>query len=145
MALLMAGRSRLEFVNNVAINVLNIALNLALIARYGVLGAAIATSCSLLLFNAVRVYQVFRLVRVRPDWGDVTRVTLAAAAALLPSLAILSIGFEGRVWLTAVAGILYLVTYPLALYAFGFREDVRTGLSAIRAWVARRRSRRVPA
>jgi O-antigen/teichoic acid export membrane protein len=125
--------------------VLNIALNLALIVRYGVLGAAMATSLSLLLFNAVRVYQVFRLVRVQPDWGEVLRVTLAAAAALLPSLAILSIGFDGRIWLTALAGMLYLLTYPLALYAFGFREDVRAGLSAVRAWAARRRARRVPA
>ena len=143
-ALLMSGRSRLEFVNNLAINALNVVLNLLLIRQFGVYGAALATAASLTVFNAVRIEEVRRLVRVVPDKLDVLKVTAAGAVAAVPGIALLASG-TNLLWTSGAAGVLFVGAYPVALYALGLREDVRGAWGAVQGWWAARRSRGVTA
>lgn len=64
--LAMVGQERLELVNTVAVTVLNVALNLALIREFGILGAAIATSFSMALINIIQVVEIQWLVGLQP-------------------------------------------------------------------------------
>ncbi|MDP8299562.1 MAG: flippase [Candidatus Tantalella remota] len=85
---------RINMYNSAALLCINIFLNLFLIPRYGILGAAIATSSSVLLINILRLIEVYVLLGIHPfslgyvkpflAWG----VALAVAKLLLPMLGI---------------------------------------------------------
>jgi len=64
--LTMTGREKLEFLNDVGILILNILLNLILIPKFGILGAAIATAVSLILLNIIRVLEVYIFLKMHP-------------------------------------------------------------------------------
>jgi len=64
--LMMAGHTRWVMWNTLLFGILQVALNLALIPRYGIVGAAVAASASLVLVNIVRVVEGFRLLGVQP-------------------------------------------------------------------------------
>jgi O-antigen/teichoic acid export membrane protein len=66
LTLIMAGRERLEFLNTFLIAVSNIILNLILIPRYGIIGAAIATGFSIVLINLIRLVQVKKTLEIFP-------------------------------------------------------------------------------
>ncbi|MDV2495156.1 MAG: flippase [bacterium] len=62
----MSGRTRLAFANNCVAGVLNVLLNLLLIPRLGILGAALATGASIVVVNALRLVQVWWLFKLSP-------------------------------------------------------------------------------
>ncbi len=62
----MSGRTRLTFANNCGAGVLNVLLNLLLIPRFGILGAALATGASIVVVNALRLVQVWWLFKLSP-------------------------------------------------------------------------------
>jgi O-antigen/teichoic acid export membrane protein len=64
--LIMSGRGRLEFLNMVLIVVSNILLNIILIPRYEIIGAALASGLSIILINLIRLAQVKRLLGIFP-------------------------------------------------------------------------------
>jgi O-antigen/teichoic acid export membrane protein len=68
-------------VDNVAVLGLNIMLNLILIPRMGVVGAAIAWSVSLVAVNAAKVIQVRLVVGVRAEGLGLAKIGVASVAA----------------------------------------------------------------
>lgn len=64
--LLMAGNERIEIINTWIAAVANVVLNMVLIVQYGILGAAFATSISIVLVNALRVGQVYHQYSIHP-------------------------------------------------------------------------------
>ena len=64
--LLMAGKSSWNLVNTIAAIVANVTLNLILIPRYGMTGAAVAWSASILLNNLLPLVEVWRLIGLHP-------------------------------------------------------------------------------
>jgi O-antigen/teichoic acid export membrane protein len=76
--LLMGGRSSWNFYNTVAGLVLNLALNLVLIPRYGVTGAALAWSASILTNNLAPLAQVWAFMHLHPFGRGFFRAALAA-------------------------------------------------------------------
>lgn len=79
----MSGRVRLTMVDNIGALAVNVALNLLLIPDYGILGAAVAWSVSLVVANVAKVLQARYVVGVRAADAGVGRVLIAA----LPSAA----------------------------------------------------------
>jgi O-antigen/teichoic acid export membrane protein len=122
-ALLMAGRSKLELANNVLINLANVGLNLLLIPKYHVFGAALATSISLTVFNLARIVEVAVLLRIWVSGTQALRITLSGLIAAAPGIALLS-STQSPLW--SLAGALcFVAIYPFVLYLFGNREDLR--------------------
>lgn len=82
--LLMAGRSVLSLANNAAALVVNLALNIVLIPRFGLVGAAAAWSAALLVRNllpAIQVRAAYRMTSVSAAAGWVAG---GAALAFVP-------------------------------------------------------------
>lgn len=77
-----SGRPVLAAIDNVGALVLNIGLNLWLIPRHGILGAAIAWAISLTLVNVLRVLQVWATMGMLPFDTGVLKGLAAGAAAL---------------------------------------------------------------
>ena len=83
--LLMAGRSALSLLDNGLALAANILLNLALVPRYGINGAAVAWAVSLFITNALPLAQVWRRPGLHPfgrAWTTVLCIALAGVAGV---------------------------------------------------------------
>ena len=72
--LIMSGYERIDLSNNIIIVIVNLLLNIYLIPRSGILGAAIATSSSILLLNVVRLLQVWYTMGIYPQIRNYSRI-----------------------------------------------------------------------
>ncbi|MFH1502730.1 MAG: flippase [Candidatus Eisenbacteria bacterium] len=80
--LVMSGHQKYNAVNIVIVTATNVGLNLLLIPRYGLLGAAVATAVSVSLIDAVGLIEVRVLLKIHPYRRIFLKVLLAALAAL---------------------------------------------------------------
>ncbi|GAA1964560.1 flippase [Terrabacter lapilli] len=77
----MSGRVALSLLDNALVLVANIGLNLLLIPRWGIVGAAVAWSASIIAVNAVKVVQARRIVGIRAEGASTGKILLAALPA----------------------------------------------------------------
>jgi O-antigen/teichoic acid export membrane protein len=82
----MSGRAVLSMVDNVAVLLLNVALNAWLIPTHGITGAAVAWAVCLWLVNCARVLQVWWLMRMLPFDVGVLKGLAAGIVALATAL-----------------------------------------------------------
>ena len=122
--IVMSGRSRLFFWDNLGAAVLNLALALYLIPRHGVTGAAIASLVSLVALQIVFIAQVYRLERVHAFDRGFAKPFVAAAVAFAAELAVktLDLPTMARVALVIAVG---AVTYAVTLLALKPGEEER--------------------
>ena len=92
--LLMGGKSSLNLLNTVVAVVCNVTLNLLLIPRLGMTGAAIAWGVSLLANNLLPLGEIWAIFRLHPYGRSVLTVAAASAACfgLIPLVARLAFG-----------------------------------------------------
>ena len=129
----MSGRSVQSLVNNLSALATNLVLNLLLIPRIGLVGAAIAWAAAIVISNALPTFQIEKAVGFR---ANDRKTALAAFLALtcvglLPLLAWL-VGLPPS-W-RLVSAVVGLVAYAVAL--FHYRDDLR--LDELVSSVARR-------
>jgi O-antigen/teichoic acid export membrane protein len=110
--------------------ILNVALSLYLIPRMGITGAAIATLCSIIGYNAVTVGMVWRLFRLHPFTSNTLLVIALACmafglASLLPAVhfPLLDLGLHTGA---------YVLLLGLAVYYFNISPDLNGALGFIR-------------
>ena len=67
----MIGRADLVLKNSLIALVLNVLLNVALIPPYGMVGAGLAWGISIVIWNLIRLWQVYRVLGMQPfgDWS----------------------------------------------------------------------------
>jgi O-antigen/teichoic acid export membrane protein len=123
----MIGRSDLVLQNSLAALVLNLTLSLALIEPFGLVGAGLAWGISIIAWNAIRVWQVWRVLEMHP-FGDWTPRLLGALAAFIVAAAGLRLLLDGMpapvALLVGATGA--TIVYAAALIAAGaFDEDDR--------------------
>jgi O-antigen/teichoic acid export membrane protein len=90
----MGGRSGWNLFNTVVAVVTNVVLNVLLIPRIGMTGAALAWAASILANNLLPLVEVWALFRLHP-FGPSTRIVAAATAAcfgVVPLIARLALG-----------------------------------------------------
>jgi O-antigen/teichoic acid export membrane protein len=148
MVLLMAGKSRWNLVNTIIALALNVGLNLVLIPRWGIAGAATAWSISILANNLLPLAQVWLSLRMHPfgvawavagliTWGSFGIAEVVARLLIGPTFpALIVAGIVGTLVLGALA---WRLRDPLQLMAFrevfrrrrgGPGQDVGLGLAA---------------
>lgn len=146
----MAGKSSLSLMDNAVALAANVVLNLFLVPRYGIVGAAVAWAVSLVITNAVPLVQVWRAEGLHPfsaGWAYAAALSLGVVGAVevgvralfgatLPSLAgalVLAGGLYGAA-LLCFRDRLALDQFAAALTAAASREErgVRTGASPVR-------------
>jgi O-antigen/teichoic acid export membrane protein len=106
----MTGHSRLTLANSLANLGVNLVLDLLLIPRWGVLGAALAVTLTVMLLNSARTIQVLVLLRIWPYDRTFLKPTAAALAA---SGAVLLV----RHWLPPVPMLVQLAVGALLLWS----------------------------
>ncbi|MCD6216008.1 MAG: flippase [Candidatus Aenigmarchaeota archaeon] len=134
--LTMSGRQKVELINSIFLGVSNAVLNIFLIQRYGVLGAAIATGLSLILVNIARLLEVYFFYRMHPYRYSYSKPIIAALGAIaLYSLIDFVIAPKGgfRFSELAILGIIYF----LILILLGTDEEDNIVLQAVKKKIAR--------
>jgi O-antigen/teichoic acid export membrane protein len=129
--LLMCGRQYLEVGNVVLVTVLNIVLNLVLIPRYGITGAATAMLLSQAVILLIRLVEVRHALGVRLYTPRYLKPILALLPAFLASVMMLHLlmsdtarDFIGSDLMAIIITIsTVMVGYLAALYFLGFEEE----------------------
>lgn len=139
----MSGYNAVKVVNKVVWVGLSLGLNLLLIPRFGIMGAAAAALAASVTIQTMRVVEVWMLARLLPYDRLIFKPLGAAVLAFAPGMAIRqwSDGTLGVVPLAATAILIGLV-YVGVLAALRIEEDDRLVLRAIARQVTPRRWRR---
>lgn len=118
----MSGHVGISLIDNAAVLAANVALNIVLIPRYGILGAAVAWMVSLTTVNLAKVLQARRVVGIRSAHSGLPQTLTAAGAALVTAF-VLTQFIHG--WLSAVVfgGIPVLVVFFGVLLVVGVGAD----------------------
>jgi O-antigen/teichoic acid export membrane protein len=131
----MTGKQRLEVMNTVGMVGVNFFLNLFLIPRFGMNGAAIATGLSIASINLIKVLQVYFLFGLQPYTVKYLKGVAAVASASLGSYAtrilLLHYGF-GSYAVLLLAGLTFVVIATVVLWALGLDEEDKLALLALR-------------
>lgn len=137
--LLMGGKSSYNLINTIAALSANVALNLLLIPRLGIAGAAIAWSVSILINNLAPLAEVWAMLRIHPFGIGSPIVALAAVAlfggvgllvrwAFGESLAVVLV--YGAIVTAVYAAVLWRFRSPLELRSFNLRRRPRRNRAA---------------
>jgi O-antigen/teichoic acid export membrane protein len=128
----MTGRQKLNLVNSIGLAVLNVILNILLIPRYGIAGAALATSIALGLLNIVRVIEVKMIYGFTPFRWDLYKPALAGAITLgIFYFVKTRLVWEGIAH-TLVLCAAFLIVYIVLLFLFGLKEEKQVLIEILR-------------
>jgi O-antigen/teichoic acid export membrane protein len=127
--LLMAGRSGLNLGNAAFAFALNLGLNIALIPRFGMTGAAVAWASSIVALNLAAVVETRILFGVRPLGSGARVIVLSTAAAygIVGGLARWRMGSSAPAFVVAALGgtVLYAIIVSVARETLHLPELVR--------------------
>ena len=133
--LTMTGKQKWELGNTMSMIAFNFLLNLVLIPRMGLLGAAIATALSIATINGLKLVQVYTLLGLQAYNLRYLKGVLAIGGAGL-------IGYLLRGWLSNIGcspftiiplgGIAFLITAALGLWLLGLENEDRMAIIALR-------------
>jgi O-antigen/teichoic acid export membrane protein len=129
----MTGRTSLKLVNSLVTFVLTLSLNIVLIPRWGLMGAAIASLASAVTINLLRLSQVFILFRLFPYNLSFAK---PVAAGLVTVAIVWGIGqlfhTEANLVYTAMNTVLLFVVYAGMILLLGLSQEDRTVLARLR-------------
>ena len=132
----MSGRPAISMIDNIAALALNVALNIWLIPRHGILGSAIAWAISLAVVNVARVLQVWRILGMLPFDIGVAKGAGAGVAAFVVGVFVARTVDEPAA--LAVGSVAVVITYVAAVIAAGITAEDRLVLRDIAGRVALR-------
>ena len=113
-----AGKSKLMLTNIAFFSILNVILNILLIPNYGLNGAAIATTISVILSGLVFIfwaYKYFSIIPLRRKMLGIVFISLITFTPLLILKKIITITFVNL----AFIGIIFLIIYLALIYITG--------------------------
>lgn len=131
MALLMAGRSRVEVANNFGANVLIVGLQLAFIPLWGATGAAWASCIGLTAMSVARAVQTSAYLDTRLDFVTLGRALAAGGAGVGAGVAVLAT--SDATWVSAAAAVAATATYLGLLRAVGLGAEAKAVYELLRS------------
>jgi O-antigen/teichoic acid export membrane protein len=122
--LVMTGRSGMVLANTIVLLLLSVVLDLALIPRYGLLGAAIAGSLAIALFSVLRVVEVYALLKMHPFQRSLWKPALAGLGAVLVAYPLRLALPSGRDTLSLFVGApVFLALFVVLIYKLGLDSE----------------------
>jgi O-antigen/teichoic acid export membrane protein len=129
----MTGRPLLNTLNSFLVLALTLVLNILLIPRLGVIGAAIPAAAATSLINLLRLSQVFMIFRLLPyDKTFFKPIVGGIAATAVAYLMARRILVGGDLVSTALNIILFLAVYITVTLLLGLSEEDRLVLAGLR-------------
>lgn len=120
--IMMTGHPRLTLLNTLSLALVNVLLNLLLIPRFGIAGAAMAAATSAAAINILRLIEVRHLLKVHPyQWSFLKPFASAVAAGLVtyfvclrsaPFSSILLLVLGISIYFTCYIGMMVILRFP---------------------------------
>lgn len=130
--LLIAGRSRLAFIDYVIVVAVEIALGIWLIPAYGVTGAAIAKTTGTALNNLLPLLQIRFMLKFHPyRWDFLKPVGAGLVAIAVSAVVVKAMDFEAGVISVVTATALTGVVYVSLMALFGLSQQDRAVIAAL--------------
>ncbi len=131
--IVMSGRPIYKLIGNTIVFALNIFLNIILIPKYGILGAAISSATAISLLNIGELLIVWFALRMHPFEISYIKPLVSSIVALLIMLTgIHLLGVEKPVLLLIIAGTMFFFVYTIMLVLLGINKEDRLVLQALR-------------
>jgi O-antigen/teichoic acid export membrane protein len=134
--LVMAGHSLLNMVNGIIAVTVNLTLNYLLIPRYGILGAATASSIAISLWPLMRLVEVWWLMKC---WPFTLRTALIAGSAIAGGLGIHQLTIDLGLWERGAATAGLIVVWGAVVWVLGRTPEDQMVYDTVRARLARLR------
>jgi O-antigen/teichoic acid export membrane protein len=131
--LLMSGRQKTYLANMLGIFVLKVMGNLLLVPQYGLWGAAIVNTASIVLLNLIMLMQVYIFLGMHPYSKSYLKPCIAGTIALMSTIGIQSIlpNTQDVGWIL-ISAFFLVGSYFLALYILGFSEEEKLLFAALK-------------
>ncbi|SIR56341.1 oligosaccharide flippase family protein [Halanaerobium kushneri] len=120
--LIMSGKQKFEVFNSIAICIMNTILNLILIPRLGILGAAIATTSSIIIINIFKVLEVFILYKFHPYKKSFLKLILFSMVSGIVIFLCRDLNIHYITKLLLAVTFSMLINFGL-IYKYGLEED----------------------
>lgn len=135
--LAMTGHPKVNLVTSVAALVVNIGLNLILIPRLGIVGAAIATMVSVIITSAISVIYLYYIQKIHPYTWQYFKPLIAAVISFITikllNRIIMWEGFSD----VLIKGVIFVIVYSLLIYLLKISQDDRVILNGMISAVIR--------
>ncbi len=128
--LVMTGHQNMELLFAFLTLIANIALNIILIQRFGILGAALATSISLFLLNALKMIYVYVKINIQPFNRAYLRVLYSIIPVILFLLLLKGNQKSYTLFQTAIFAVISMLIYAGAVYFSGLTPEDKHVLKA---------------
>jgi O-antigen/teichoic acid export membrane protein len=133
--LMMMGKTRVLLVDSVTTIVVNIGLAFWLVPRFNVIGAAVATTLTVIILNVLAFIEVCWLVKIVTLRWDMLKSLAAGGVASLVGLLLLRVihigyGYKATIGVLALF-IPFILVYALALNLLRFSEEDKVVFDAI--------------
>lgn len=128
--LIMGEYEKVETLNTIGVAILNVILNLVLIQRYGIVGAAVATGLSLSIYNIIRVLEAYHFIGVLPFGSKYTNSIIPLFGSLAPVIVISQL-VKPNLWVVFGCGLCSLCVFFALVWVTGFEETDRKLFEAI--------------
>lgn len=126
--LMMTGKPKVNLINSIFMCGLNAGLNILLIPRYGLMGAAGATGSSIALINLLRLAEVYFFYRILPFRANAVKPFLAFLGAAPVILACKAVGFPAGGGVEGALILLFFGIYFGLLLLLGFQREYKAVL-----------------
>jgi len=137
--IMMSGRSKINLANNALGFILTVILNLLLIPRFGILGAAVSMAVVIATINILRVAEVLVLLKIHPFRIDFFKPILAGGFSCVILFFSAGVIHERTHPIVAVAAgtLLFLAFYAGGLLVLGLGEEDKVIWAKIkeRLWI----------
>lgn len=113
-----AGKSKMILMNMIVTSIVNLILNLLLVPKIGLIGAAIATSITWGIFTIVLLFEVYRTVGFLPLRKKMLRIVLIS---LIPTIILITIKQFVDITLISLTllGVFFILTYLFTIFITG--------------------------
>ena len=139
--LMMCDRPRLMLANNLLVFLTNVGLCLILIPRYGIIGAAMTSAITVVLFNLGVMTVSFFLLKLQPFSLGYMKVVGSGAVAVVLALVIQRL-LPGS-WSFVASLVTFLVTYPVLAFWVAFDSSDFSVITSLKSKLTNKQIRQV--
>ena len=123
--LIMSGHPYLNLLNTAIVVAMNFGLNLILIPRYGMIGAALGTLVSFGTLSLIRVVEVYRIQKIHPFRAGLLKPCVAGLLSFGITYTVSQWLPESGLWRALPQALMYLALYVGLLRVFGLENEER--------------------
>ena len=134
--LIMGGYPKLNFINASVVGVINVILNIILIPRFGIIGAALSTAVSIIGINTLKLIEIYYIWRFFPYTVKIVKIILVSIVSLVVCRIVIDFLDMENFSEIIIGSLSILSLYLFGLYIFCFTRNERKKFGTIKFYLS---------